>query len=127
MIKRHIARHIAIGTLIGATTFGTAGTAQAVDPCNDICFYWDSNLRGSLRAYRGSEVRPDFGSDTFSSPGSGQGQRVKNNAASVYNDTARTAEVCYNENYGGPCDRVAPYSWRNLNHTWNDNASFHWV
>ncbi|MEV8635798.1 peptidase inhibitor family I36 protein [Streptosporangium sp. NPDC051023] len=116
-----------MATLVGATTFVTTGAAQAVDPCNDICFYWGSNLSGSVRSYTRGEVRADFGGDTFTSIGDGQGERVKNNAASVYNDTSLTAEVCYNENYGSPCDLVSPYSWRNLNHTWNDNASFHWL
>jgi Peptidase inhibitor family I36 len=128
MAKWRTARYSAVvAALVGAMTFGTAGTAQAVDPCNDICFYWDSGLGGSVRSYGASEVRADFGSDTFTRPGPGYGQRVKNNSASVYNDTPRTAEVCYNENYGGPCDLIPPFSWRNLFHTWNDNASFRWV
>jgi Peptidase inhibitor family I36 len=124
---KHIARHVAVvGAVAGALVFSTAGTAQAVDPCNDVCFYWDSNQGGSVRAYLYPQVRADFGADTFTRQGPGFGQRVKNNSASVYNDTRYTVEVCYNENYGPPCDLIPPYSGRNLFHTWNDNASFRW-
>ncbi|MEU8310604.1 peptidase inhibitor family I36 protein [Actinomadura sp. NPDC048955] len=128
MWKLRTIRYIAVaGAVVSAALLGIPGQAQALDPClhNNICFYWGGNLSGAVRGYYIDN--PDFGGDTFSGPGAGYGERVKNNSASVYNDFHLPALVCYNENYGGPCDYINPHSWRNLNYAWNDNASFRWI
>lgn len=90
----------------------------------EVCFYWGSNYTGASRDYVGSVW--DFGDQRYPNNGTGGGQRVKNNAASVVNRAYSGATVYYNEGYTGPWDYVAPFSRRNLNHTWNDNASYTW-
>ncbi|WP_234431715.1 hypothetical protein [Streptomyces sp. NRRL S-241] len=60
-----------------------------------------------------------------SSPWPGSGQNIKNNAASAQNrHSSYVADVYFNRGYKGAVDDVA---WgRNLNYTYNNNASFAW-
>ncbi|MGW3771955.1 peptidase inhibitor family I36 protein [Actinomadura verrucosospora] len=120
----------AVGVLAGALTVGVTGTAQAaaqngVCEPGEVCFFWGSNLWGSLSDF--SAPVGDFAPYRFISPAPGQGQGVKNNAASVWNRTGLNVHVCYSEWYNGSSDWVGYQSWRNLNYTLNDNASFRFV
>ncbi|MFD5749481.1 peptidase inhibitor family I36 protein [Streptomyces sp. NPDC127033] len=107
-------------------------TAQAAHNCGptlSMCLYFNSNQQGSYRIFEGNTT--DFTGYTFSSSGAGQGQAVKNNAASASNGqssaSVSTARIYFNSNYGGVYDDVAPATSRNLVNTYNDNASFRWI
>lgn len=101
--------------------------------CNnyqDNCgsFYYNSNLSGSRTTFTGAGGQlgsiPDLGPYKFLSSGTGQGQPVKNNAASFYNGSFQITTVFFNSNYGGPCDTFAAHASTNqLRYTYNENAS----
>jgi hypothetical protein len=57
--------------------------------------------------------------------GAGSGQGMKNNAASAKNfHSTYVADMYYNSGWKGAVDDI---SWgRNLNYTYNNNASFKW-
>jgi hypothetical protein len=108
---RITAAHTYVGDHIGRT-----------GRCNyRICLYWDSNARGAGIAFNGTVF--DLAGYTWPNNGTGYGQRVKNNAASVENQGNFPASVYYNENLSGPMDWLNPGTWGNLVQTWNDNAS----
>ncbi|APU21999.1 peptidase inhibitor family I36 protein [Actinoalloteichus sp. GBA129-24] len=94
----------------------------------EVCLFYNAGCSGSLADF--SSFIPDFAGYRFLSPGSGQGQAVKNNAASARNrDAVWIARIHYNENYGSVYDDVLPgnaSSCRNLVNTLNDNASLTW-
>ncbi|MFI9065643.1 hypothetical protein ACIGQE_27890 [Streptomyces sp. NPDC053429] len=93
--------------------------------------FYNSNFMGAHRNM-GYNVW-DFGGprpltyclDGASAPAPGYGQNLKNNAASAKNFHATyVADVYYNSGFKGAVDDV---SWgRNLNYTYNNNASFAW-
>ncbi|GAA5012299.1 peptidase inhibitor family I36 protein [Actinopolymorpha pittospori] len=118
---------VAAGIAVTGTALpASAASENGVCEYREACLHYAGNLTGSFRDYY-SNV-PDFAGDTFLSAGSGHGQRVKNNSASVRNlDPYLFARVYYNENYSGPYDQVNKNSWRNLVNAWNDNASLQWV
>ncbi|MFF3648602.1 peptidase inhibitor family I36 protein [Streptomyces sp. NPDC002181] len=86
-----------------------------------FCFYYNSNQAGA-RFMTDSNI-PNLAGETFSTIATGEGQPVKNNAASAQNASSYCYRVYYNSNYSGPSDTVAAYSSRNLANTYNDNAS----
>ncbi|MER5181498.1 peptidase inhibitor family I36 protein [Streptomyces sp. NPDC002896] len=91
-----------------------------------LVLFYNSYQGGSSTSFRGSNVA-DFAGYKFLSSGAGQGQAVKNNAASATNDSAYAATIFYNSNYGGACDKIADYSYTTqLHNTYNENASFKW-
>ncbi|QKW17348.1 peptidase inhibitor family I36 protein [Verrucosispora sp. NA02020] len=110
----------------------TPTAASAATPRNgicepgEICFYWGLGKTGSLSDFTGSLA--NYGATQpscydFKSPGLGQGQCLKNNAASAWNRSGRTVRVYYNSNYAGSYDDVAAGALRNLSNTLLDNAS----
>jgi hypothetical protein len=63
----------------------------------------------------------------FCHGGNGNGQGIKNNAASVKNKhTTYYAVTYFNSGYKGSADWVGPSVGRNLSVTYNENASFAW-
>jgi len=133
-----------IGALLGVVALsGTAGAGQdrpaanvtdvgiqvnhnGVCEVNEVCLYYNSNCQGSLADFE-FDV-PDFAPYTFVSAGAGQGQGVKNNAASARNrDTTWIADIHFNSNYGGARDRIARTgACQRLVNTYNENASLKW-
>lgn len=105
---------------------GGVASAAPVRPADDgsVYFYWDSNGGGDV--WVGGPYRyPDLAQYYYPQNGlPGAGQRVKNNAASVYNGTPGWVCVFYDENYGGAHDDIAPGQLKNLVQTWNNNASY---
>ncbi|MFI9724353.1 hypothetical protein ACIHFE_32755 [Streptomyces sp. NPDC052396] len=105
--------------------------------------YYNSNNNGSRTCIYGNVRDYDYDDNHCSSQGcpayyfevdgrNGQGQRLKNAAASVYNyDDGSPYKVCYNAGWGGSADFWTPYGqsagsqfwYGNLNHTFNNNAS----
>ncbi|GHI47456.1 hypothetical protein C0Q58_16945 [Streptomyces albidoflavus] len=115
---------------VGVFASASAATADAGTTCGgkDPCmrFFYNSNRAGSYTYFRVNNV-PDLAPYTYLASGAGKGQPVKNNGASLSNDTNKAVTVYYNSNYGGACDTVAAFSYVDrLNNTYNDNASFRW-
>ncbi len=114
-------------TLLGATLAVSAPAHAAVAQngvceSGEFCLYYNSDRTGSLSDFTGSIS--DYGTYKFRSAGAGQGQLVKNNAASVRNRTFGAVTVFYNSSYGGSYQTVAPGAAVNLNTTLkNQNAS----
>ena len=89
-----------------------------------LCLFWGGNGSGSI-FYEHGESRADYHGLRFPNDGrSGQGSLVKNNAASVANDTFTSAYVFFNEHCSGAFDSIPPFSLQNLVQTWNDEASY---
>ena len=110
-----------------AATAAPALAAQHNGRCenNEMCLYYNSNLGGSFHDF--SVKVPNFGTYKFISGGAGQGQYVKNNAASAVNNAdVCNARVYFNSNYQGAYDEIKDDTWANLTATYNDNASFQW-
>lgn len=127
MFKRLVYAGFA-GTLVTATLVVTAPTAQAaaqdgVCQAGEFCLYYNSYQQGSVSDFTGSIS--DYGTTyVFKGPGAGQGSRVKNSAASVWNRTFGSVRVYYNSGYSGASQAIAPGAKANLNSTLkNQNAS----
>ncbi len=108
---------------VGAGTANAAGLYDGV--CGDydaVCLYWDSNQQGSV--YDSDSYAWDLAGTKFIGAGAGQGQLVKNNAASARNNTDCWLKVYYDEGYSGAVDWIAPHSAANLHYTWNNEASY---
>ncbi|WP_026925175.1 peptidase inhibitor family I36 protein [Glycomyces arizonensis] len=120
---------VALGAALGlaATSPAQAATARnGVCESGEFCLYYNSDTEGSVSDFSGSIS--NYGASQpscyeFKGPGSGQGQCVKNNAASAWNRTGRYVTVFYNSGYKGAIDNFSPGSSANLRaYLKNDNA-----
>ncbi|MEV7176961.1 peptidase inhibitor family I36 protein [Kitasatospora sp. NPDC093679] len=113
---------VALGAAVLVPTLATSAQAAVRDcPDGKFCLFYNSNEQGSHMAMS-SNVR-DLAGYTFTSPGNGQGQHVKNNAASAVSNVCMTVRVYYNSNYSGPMDMFNYRNAANLVNTYNENAS----
>ncbi|MCM3806025.1 peptidase inhibitor family I36 protein [Streptomyces sp. DR7-3] len=91
-----------------------------------ICLYYNSNQKGAIfkqgEGAHNWEI-PDYAGYKFGGSGAGSGAPVKNNAASIKNTRPETFGTWYNSNYQGLRDWTAGDTARNLNLTYNNNAS----
>ncbi|BFV55035.1 peptidase inhibitor family I36 protein [Kitasatospora sp. CMC57] len=112
----------ALGAALLVPTLAT-GAQAAVSDCGEgqFCLFYNSNEQGSHMVVRSSI--PDLAGYTFTSPGNGQGQHVKNNAASAVSNVCMTVWVNFYSNYGGPRDMFNYRNAANLVNTYNENAS----
>ncbi|MES9604927.1 peptidase inhibitor family I36 protein [Actinomadura sp. NPDC000929] len=124
-------------TATGAVTLGgiasvyvlPASAAARDGKCDsgEFCYYYNSDNQGSISDFTGSIA--DYGTTQpscydFKGDGNGKGLCVKNNAASVWNNTGKTVRVYYNSNYGGSYQDFSAGAKGNLNATLkNQNAS----
>ncbi|MFD8634792.1 peptidase inhibitor family I36 protein [Streptomyces sp. NPDC059656] len=115
-------RTLALLAAAAGITLGMAAPASAYD-CQKgfFCFYYNSNQAGSH--WMTDHNIPNLAGEVFSTWANGEGQPVKNNSASVWNNASYCYRVYFYSNYGGPYDTVQAYSSRNLVNTYNDNAS----
>ncbi|MEU5439011.1 hypothetical protein AB0G73_37560 [Streptomyces sp. NPDC020719] len=139
---------LATATAVAAVSFAAPTPAQA-DGVQVTCgtnvttrgfgLYYNSGNKGSKRCIRGSVYNYGSNPDTCSSRGcapyyfeydgrTGQGESVKNQAASAYNyDAYHEYIVYFNSGFGGPGDQVSAYGlggwYRDLGNTYNNNAS----
>ncbi|MFE2168203.1 peptidase inhibitor family I36 protein [Streptomyces sp. NPDC059447] len=115
-------RTLALLAATAGITLGMAAPASAYD-CQKgfFCFYYNSNLGGSH--WMTADNRPNLAGEVFSTWAAGEGQPVKNNSASVWNNAGYCYRVYFNSNYSGPYDTIQGYTSRNLVNTYNDNAS----
>ncbi|GAB1511413.1 peptidase inhibitor family I36 protein [Actinophytocola sp. KF-1] len=97
--------------LLGATVVGVpsaqAATARnGVCESGEVCLYYNSDNQGSLVDFSGSVK--DYGTGTdcvkFVGSGSGRGQCVKNNAASVWNRKSVPVTIFYKSGWSGAID-----------------------
>ncbi|MFC6880259.1 MULTISPECIES: peptidase inhibitor family I36 protein [Actinomadura] len=123
--------------MTAAVAFGGAAAAMAspasaagrdgVCDNGEFCYYFNSNNEGSISDFTGS--LGDYGTEQpscydFKGAGNGQGQCIKNAAASVWNRSSQTVRVYFNSNYGGTHQDFAPGAKGNLNSSLkNQNAS----
>lgn len=114
---------------IGVTAPAQAATRNGVCESGEFCYYYNSNLAGSVSDHGTSLA--DCGATkpscyTYRTSGkAGYGQCIKNNAASVWNRTSKTIRVYYNSGYTGKYVDVASGTKKNLYGTalYNQNAS----
>ncbi len=102
-------------TALAAATLATAPAAQAATAKNGVCetgefcLYYNSDHGGSLVDLANSQK--DYGTGAgcieFVSTGSGKGQCVKNNVASVWNRESSVVTVFYKSNWSGAIDSIA--------------------
>ncbi|MFJ1708006.1 peptidase inhibitor family I36 protein [Kitasatospora sp. NPDC088346] len=112
----------ALGAALLVPALATTAQADTSDcPEGAFCLFYNSNQQGSHMVVPTSI--PDLAGYTFTSPGNGRGQHVKNNAASVVSNTCVTVWVHYNSNYSGPSDMFNFRNAENLVNTYNENAS----
>ncbi|WP_043175178.1 peptidase inhibitor family I36 protein [Streptomyces sp. NRRL B-24484] len=113
---------VALGAALLVPGLATAAQADTRDcPEVEFCLFYNSNQQGSHMVVQDST--PDLAGYTFTSPGNGRGQRVKNNAASAVSNVCVTVTVFYNSNYSGPSDMFNYRNAKNLVNTYNENAS----
>ncbi len=118
-----------LGLAAGLLATAPAASAAARDgscQSGEFCLYYNSDHGGSLVDLVDSQR--DYGTGpgcvTFVSNGSGKGQCVKNNTASVWNRTGKPVFVFYNSDFGGVYDKIPAGTKANLNaNVKNDNAS----
>jgi len=99
--------------------------------CDDgeVCFYYNSDLQGSVSDFAGLSPVSNYGISQpscyeFKGPGAGQGLCIKNNVASIWNRTHYDVAVFYNSDFKGMFDLVAPGS-RNLEPALKNNNASH--
>ncbi|WP_323100307.1 peptidase inhibitor family I36 protein [Intrasporangium sp. YIM S08009] len=106
----------ALAAALAAALVTPAPAAQAATARNGVCesgefcLYYNSGNGGSLvdLANSQSDYGTGAGCITFVSAGNGQGQCVKNNAASVWNREASVATVFYRSGFSGAIDSIDP-------------------
>ncbi|MBT2207771.1 MULTISPECIES: SpoIID/LytB domain-containing protein [Actinomadura] len=132
MSKRTMWLVAAAAMALGGTVSipGASASAAGRDGvCDDgeFCYYFNSDNQGSVSDFTGSVA--DYGTTQptcydFKGPGAGQGQCVKNAAASVWNRTGKIVRVYYNSDYDGNSQDFAAGAKGNLNSALkNQNAS----
>ncbi|GAB3996811.1 hypothetical protein GCM10029992_17970 [Glycomyces albus] len=116
----------AAAALAGASAAHAATPRNGVCEAGEFCLYYNSDNRGSVSDFAGSIS--NYGASQpscyeYKGPGAGQGQCVKNNAASAWNRTGKYVTVFYNSGYSGPIDNFSPGAKANLRaYLKNDNA-----
>jgi hypothetical protein len=131
-ISRSLVAAIVSVVLVQTGAVALAGPASAAPRdghCNsgEFCYYFNSNQAGSVSDF--ADSLDDYGTTQpscyeFKGAGAGKGICVKNNAASVWNRSARTVRVYFNSNFAGAHQDFRPGAKGNLNATLkNDNAS----
>ena len=115
---------------VGASTPG-GGSRSGTCESGELCYYYNSGNAGSISDFTDSVG--DYGTTQpscydFKGAGSGQGECIKNNAASVWNRSSKTVCVYFNSYYGGSSQEVAPGFKGQLNGTlYNNNASHKFI
>ncbi|MEO3744234.1 peptidase inhibitor family I36 protein [Plantactinospora sp. B5E13] len=121
---------LAAPTLVIASPAAAAAAAARDGVCDsgEFCYYYNSDEAGSVSDFTTSV--DDYGTSQpscydFKGPGNGQGTCVKNNAASAWNRSSKTARVYYNSGYAGTYQDFAAGAKGNLNATLKNNNASH--
>ncbi|GAA3002615.1 peptidase inhibitor family I36 protein [Streptomyces fulvorobeus] len=110
----------ALGAALLVPALATSAQA-ATCSSGTFCLYYNSGLGGSRLTLNNSVS--DLAGYKFTTDGAGEGQYVKNNAASAWNKTLCPVTVYFRSNYGGPWDSFGYNQSGNLVNTYNENAS----
>jgi murein DD-endopeptidase MepM/ murein hydrolase activator NlpD len=105
------------GALVAHAPAAQAATAKnGICETGEFCLYYNSDNQGSLVDLANSQSDYGTGADcvAFVSAGSGNGQCVKNNAASVWNREGAVATVFYKSGWSGAIDSIEPGVKANL-------------
>jgi hypothetical protein len=119
---------LAVPMVATGATSASAATRDGACNSGEFCYYYNSDEAGSVSDFGGSIA--DYGTTQpscydFKGAGAGQGQCIKNNAASVWNRSSQTVRVYYNSNYGGSYQDIPSGTKRNLNATLKNNNASH--
>ncbi len=116
-----------LAALIVTAPSADAAARDGICQSGEFCLYYNSDHAGSVSDFTGSI--DDYGASQpacyeFKGAGAGQGQCVKNNAASVWNRTGGQVTVFYNSGYAGDSQTFSAGAKVNLKAALkNDNAS----
>ncbi|MBC9820048.1 peptidoglycan DD-metalloendopeptidase family protein [Terrabacter sp. MAHUQ-38] len=130
-MKKNTFAVVAAATTLAGALVAPVPTAQAATAKNGVCetgefcLYYNSDNQGSLvdLANSQSDYGTGAGCVAFVSAGSGSGQCVKNNAASVWNREGAVATVFYRSGWSGAIDSIEPGVRANLrSELKNENA-----
>jgi murein DD-endopeptidase MepM/ murein hydrolase activator NlpD len=96
----------ALLSIFAVATPAHADARNGVCEDGEVCLYYNSDNQGSLVDFSGSVKDYGTGADciTFISSGSGRGQCVKNNAASVWNRKSVPVTIFYKSDWSGAID-----------------------
>jgi surface antigen len=126
----NVAVGAAMAVGMGAITAPAAQAASRDGVCDagEFCYFYNSNLTGSLSDFTGSVS--DYGTNpatcyVFKSAGSGRGVCIKNNAASVWNRSSVPVTVYFNSGFGGASQVFTAGASGNLNSTLKNNEASH--
>ncbi|WP_199230646.1 peptidase inhibitor family I36 protein [Promicromonospora sp. AC04] len=120
-----------LGLVVGVAAPASAAARDGVCDIGEFCYYYNSDNAGSISDFAGSVS--DYATTQpscydFKGAGAGQGECIKNNAASVWNRTGETVRVYYNTGYGGEYQNIGPGYKGQLNEElYNNNASHQFV
>jgi len=123
-----VAALAAAGFTALASAPASAAARDGVCDSGEFCYYYNSDNAGSISDFTGSIA--DYGTTQpscydYKGAGSGQGQCIKNNAASVWNRSSATVRVYFNSGYGGASQDFAAGAKGNLNSTLKNNNASH--
>jgi hypothetical protein len=110
-----------------AATGGNCALTTSTPEC--LVLWYNSNNSGSHTTFNNATIS-NFAGYTFLSSGAGQGQPVKNNAASAVFGALTSGNhygvIFFNSGFGGPCDQIYAGGRQaaQLVNTYNDNASY---
>ncbi len=116
----------AAGLSLGTAPQANAAAGLTCPNSQDYCmqFYYNSSYKGSYTMFTGFD-HYSLDGYKFLSGGAGQGQYVKNNAASAWNLSYYNLVIYYNSNLAGACDSIPKMDGASqLKNTYNENASF---
>lgn len=94
---------------------------KCADAHLSYCLWYHPNEAGSR--WGGTAAHTPVIAGRFSTSGAGQGQLVRNNAASINGGTGCNTTVYVYPNYQGPHQTVGPYGIANLNATLRNNEA----
>jgi hypothetical protein len=123
---------VAVLASAGVTTMTAAPASAAardgICDSGEFCYFYNSDHAGSISDFTGSVA--DYGTTQpscydFKGAGAGQGECIKNNAASVWNRSSATVRVYFNSSYGGTHQDFAAGAKANLNATMKNNNASH--
>jgi hypothetical protein len=115
-------------SILSVASPASAASRNGTCDSGEFCYYYNSDFAGSVSDF--TESIEDYGTTQptcyeFKGAGNGQGQCIKNNAASVWNRTSSTVKVYFNSDFGGASQSFAAGAKANLNATLKNNNASH--
>ena len=119
---------VGAGALVGTVPAEAATARNGVCESGEFCYYFNSGEHGSISDFSSSvsnlgDRQPSC--YEFRGKGSGKGVCVKNNAASVWNRSAKPVTVYFNSGYHGTSQTIAPGHQANLKAALKNNNAAH--